>query len=251
MGRNQVRSGLVPKTIPLAVGLLIVTLTLQIMSLRNYPERLAVASEVIGDDATRITGELTGPATVAQGFRATAPNLTRVDLLLSNYTRPNRSPLWLKIRDAESDQLLRISVAPSRSVGDNQNHSFLFQPIANSAGRRLIMELSSPEAEPGHSVTAWVDDSNPYLHGRAYINDVPKRSFDLVLTLRYRANVHSALDELVNRTSQYKPWFFKTSALRMLSIIAFVVTLLAVGAVTRSVLRYEHAAAPTRSNDAS
>jgi hypothetical protein len=231
-----VRRVLLATMVPLALGLAIVGLARMILGLRDYRGSLAVVSEVIGVNATSLTGELSVTTTLVQGIRATTDNLASVDLFLSNYTRPNRSPLWLRIRDTESGELLRVSVAPPRSIADNRYHAFAFAPISDSAGRRLMIELSSPEAEPGSSVTAWIDDRDPYPRGRAHVEGVPKRTLDLVSRLRYQADTHGILDELVNRVSQYKPLFFKGLRLKALAILALAISLVAVAAVAGSIL---------------
>ena len=59
---------------------------------------------------------------------------------------------------------------------------------------------------------------------------------DLAFRVGYHNEVTSVLDELINRMSQYKPWFLKGVPLATLGLFSLGLTLLAVGSFASSLL---------------
>jgi hypothetical protein len=223
----------------LALGLGVLVPSISILNGQKYRERLPVIFEPLAKVAVRPTGEITGSMSFSQTFRATRANLAEIEVFLSNYGQPNQAPLLLSVTDLTSGNLRRSSVASPRTVADNRYHSFPFAAIPNSEGRTYVVTLTSPQAEPGHAVTAWLNEEDPYTRGLAHLNGTPDQRFDLVLTLEYHSQIEGVLNELVNRTSQYKPRFFKGARLIVLAFLALIIVLLAANAVTMSIFTLE------------
>jgi hypothetical protein len=223
----------------LALGLGVVALSISIVTSARYRERLSAIFEPLADEAIRPTGEITGSIVFAQTFRATRSDLAEIEVFLSNYGQPNQTPLVLRLTDVSSGDLQRLSMAPPGTVANDQYHSFRFAPIPNSEGRTFVVTLTAPEAQPGHAVTAWMGEDDPYPQGIAYLNGVPQARSDIVAKLEYHSPIKGVLDELVNRTSQYKPRFFKGVNLMVLALLALVVMLVAGVAVATSLLKLE------------
>jgi hypothetical protein len=68
-----------------------------------------------------------------------------------------------------------------------------------------------------------------YSEGEAFLNgaELPRR--DLVFRVGYRDEVSSVMRGLVDRLSQYKPWFFKGGFLAAAGLASLSLTMLAVG----------------------
>lgn len=216
----------------------VLALSLARVSSRDYFEQLSIVwDEQVTQETTIPTGEIVGSKSVGQIFRATQQNLGQIDVLLSNYRRPNESPIVLSVRPVGSEEVLRLSVAPPGSVGDNLYHSFSFAPIRNSADRTFEILLTSPRAKPGRSVTGWLSDQDRYHPGWALVDGNPQYRHDLAVRVGYRAEIEGVVDELVNRVSQYKARFLKGFALVVIFVLAVIMALATLYVVAFSTLK--------------
>lgn len=224
---------LLPTIVALAIGLEVIALSVGILSRSEYRE-ISFVSQPLALRPSAPTGEITDASRIVQTFRAKRANLAEVSLFLSNYRQPNQSALVLTVSHARTDKVLRVSTAPPGAVADNRYYRFAFPAIPNSKDRSFVVTLRSPDAKPGHAVTAWLSDEDPYPQGTAIVNGTRRPRQDLVLALSYR--IGGAIVELVNRASQYKPGFFKGGNLKVLAILALLITVFAAFVVASSVL---------------
>jgi hypothetical protein len=225
-------------TVTLTIGAIVLGLGVGSLERPSYRRQLSIVwDQPVAQDAESLTGEILGSKSIGQTFRATQQNMGRIDVFLSNFRRPNESPVLLSLGLAGSEEALRLSVAPPRSVGDNRYHSFSFAPIRNSTDRIFDVLVSSPRAELGRSVTGWLSDEDEYPSGWASIDSQPQYQHDLVMRVGYRTRIEGVVDELVHRGSQYKPGYLKGSTLRVIFVGALVVTLTALYGLAMSILR--------------
>jgi hypothetical protein len=69
-------------------------------------------------------------------------------------------------------------------------YALQFPPLPDTANRQLYFELSAPSGQPGNSVTAYWQRSEPYAEGTAYWAGTPVAA-DLVFVLRFRCQAGS------------------------------------------------------------
>ncbi|HZA27593.1 MAG TPA: hypothetical protein VE915_08140 [Actinomycetota bacterium] len=221
----------------LTVGAAVLGFSVGSVGRPSYRRQLSIVwDQPVAHDRDSLTGEIAGSKSFGQTFRATQRNMGRIDVFLSNFRMPNASPVLLNVREIGSEEVLRRSVAPSGSVDDNRYHPFSFRPIRDSANRNFEVVVSSPRAEQGHTVTGWLSDRDQYSAGWASINNEPDYQRDLVMRVGYRTRIEGVIDELVHRGSQYKPGYLKGATLRVIVILAFIVTLTTLYGVAISAL---------------
>jgi len=131
-----------------------------------------------------VVGEIVAGTVYGQTFVASRDRLAQVALRLATFARANHGTITVRLRDRAAGDLMverRIDVS---EIADNAWHTFRFPPIASSAGRRFVIELSSPDAGPGNAVTVWYAPFDAYPDGTRLVDghEVPG---DLTLRLFY------------------------------------------------------------------
>ena len=205
---------------------------------RDSLSRTAVKSDMatdvrtVNDRADTSIGEIVVGVSVSQSFEATEPNLARIEVLLATYQRSNTAPLLLSLREYPSNGALplrTVEVEPD-TIRDNSYHAFRFAPIADSSGKAYLLTLESPGAESGNAFTALIGNCDCYPDGALFLQGEQQPQLDLAFQTGYQnRQVPSVAGELVDRMSQYKPWFFKGAALPVFGLLALSLILLTVG----------------------
>lgn len=187
---------------------------------------------------TTAAPEIVPGASVGQTLRATEPNLSRIEVRLGTYERRNTAPLLLSIQEYPSTSPpLRTIEAQPETILNNLYHVFAFPPIADSSGKMFLLTLESPQGTPGNAFTAWVGECDCYPEGTLFLQGERQPQLDLTFRVGYENPPKAGvLRELVNRMSQYKPWFFKGAALSALGLLSLAFIILAVGSFTSSLL---------------
>lgn len=230
----------------IATSLVLIALAYGIVALVedviSQPHVRAEISTITRSTSTRadvVVGPITADTQVGQTFRATEPNLSEVAIMLATYGRKNHVPLVFSLwQDPPGKTPLRTVVAQPESVADNAYHAFQFPPIVDSAGEAFLLTLQSPQGTPDDAFTAWMGNCDCYPEGEAILNGAELHQRDLALRVGYHEEVTSVLRGLVNRLSQYKPWFFKGGFLAFIGLASLSLTLLAVGSFTSSLLNH-------------
>ncbi len=219
------------------VAVALITLVDDVLSQPEVKAEISMITRSLNDQANIPAGEITAGTRVGQTFRATEPNLDRVVILLATYERTNTVLLLFSLYENPSVEApLRTVVAEPDTISNNEYYTFKFPPIPDSAGKTFLLSLESPEGAPGDAFTAWLGECDCYPGGTALLNGEEQPERDLAFRVRYNNEVTSVLDELINRMSQYKPWFFKGMSLATLGLLSLGVTLLAVGSFASSLI---------------
>ena len=82
------------------------------------------------------------------------PNLSRIDVMTTTFGGPSPAPLEMRLLDDDGSVLRRVDLDPS-NVADNGWSPFTFEPVTDSAGRRLRVELHQSGAPAGQGIGAW------------------------------------------------------------------------------------------------
>jgi len=92
---------------------------------------------------------------VTQKFRAYAPNLCGVDLLIGTFGRTNTCEVVVQLDDGGTARMSALRLK------DCEFQAFEFAPIASSAGREFTFTVESPDAVPSDAVTLfrYVEDN--------------------------------------------------------------------------------------------
>lgn len=191
----------------------------------------------VSGQADTSLGEIVAGVSVSQTFQATEPNLARIEVLLSTYGRQNTMPLLLSLREypsVDAPPLRRVEARPD-TIRDNSYHAFEFAPIPDSSGRAFLLTLESPGAVTGDAFTALIGQCDCYPEGALILQGESQRQLDLAFRLGYKnRQLTSVSGELLDRMSQYKPWFFKGVALPAFGLVWLTLVLLTVGSFSSS-----------------
>ena len=200
---------------------------------------IATDVRTVSSQADTSLGEIVAGVSVSQTFQATEPNMARIEVLLSTYQRQNTTPLLLSLREhppADAPLLRRVEARPD-TIRDNSYHAFEFAPIPDSSGRTFLLTLEAPGALTGNAFTALIGQCDCYSEGDLILQGETQSQLDLAFRLGYKnRRVSSVSGELLDRMSQYKPWFFKGAALSALGLLSLAFIVLAVGSFTSSLL---------------
>ncbi len=172
-------------------------------------------------------GELLQSAAVGQTFVAEYAGLSRIEVMLATYARPNTGPLTFHLRsspDAEED--LTTLAFDAAGVVDNRCYVFEFPPIRNSAGRSYYFCLEAPQAAPGNAITVWGNTEDVYPDGEAILQGVAGNGVrDLTFRLGYNPPLWQRVSILTQRLTANKPSVWGDVRLYALLAAAYVVLL--------------------------
>ena len=180
-------------------GLLIAVALTAGVAVISWPQ-LAVARQVSHNVPA---GELVAGRSFGQTFHAAFSGLYRVDVLLATYARQNHGPVLFHLSEGSGGSDLVAIEVEAAQVRDNAFHRFVFEPIADSAGREFFFHFEAPGAAPGNAITIWQADFDAYPSGRAYVDGYPADG-DLAFVTYYRPHpteVRCALGEQVRARS--------------------------------------------------
>jgi hypothetical protein len=126
-------------------------------------------------------GAINASATLGQTLVANRNGINRVDVVLSTENRVDQGNLKFSIMEvpwSQSREVTRpVAGLPIGKIGDfrpgtimQRWYSFSFEPIPDSAGKRLYFSLESKELPQSSSVNLLMYFYNEYPFGEAYIN---------------------------------------------------------------------------------
>ncbi len=131
---------------------------------------VAVAQRV----ADRRLPELEQGRTIAQSFVCPSSNMSRIDVKMSNFGRVSSCHVLFSVREAEGSQ---EEIATYRLFAPHIiDEAWTFIPVppqVESAGRRYVLTLESPDGVPGQGVTAMASDETVYKEGQLSIDGEP------------------------------------------------------------------------------
>lgn len=221
---------IIASLVVILLGLAVVALVDDVLSDPEVSVKIARVTRSANDQANVPVGAITADVRVSQTFHATEADLSEVAIMLATYGRRNHVSLVFSLwSDPPGGEPIRtITVSPDM-IADNAYQFFQFAPVPDSAGKNFILTLESPSATPENSFTAWLGECDCYPEGRVYLNgdELPER--DLAFRLGYHEDVKSVLHEVMNRLSQYKPWFFKGGFLVGFGLVSLSLTSFMVG----------------------
>jgi hypothetical protein len=166
-------------------------------------------------------GELVAGHRFGQTFRAPFSALYRVDVVLATYARQNHGRVLFHLAtDIEGPDLATVEIEAAE-VRDNASHRFVFEPIADSAGRGFYFYLEAPEAAPGNAITVWETDFDSYPGGQAYVDDQPTEG-DLRFTAYYRSGPDEVWRALSERIRTWHPFLWQVRWLVIGVAVAWV-----------------------------
>lgn len=177
---------------------------------------------------TRQTGnnvpasELVAGRRLGQTFRAPFSGLYRVDVLLATYARRNEHSVLFHLSDGPGKPHLVTIEVEAAQIRDNTFHRFVFEPIADSAGREFYFLFEAPQAEPGNAITVWQTDFDSYPHGRAYVDDSPTEG-DLAFVAYYRSSPAETWAALSERVRTWHPLLWRARWFVLGTAVAWVV----------------------------
>ncbi len=154
---------------------------------------------------------------VGQSFVPRRDNLDRISLVLATEQSDNVSGITLSVRDGGPDGgVLRtvgelISKLPEgnpyeyRPGGlDERWHPFYFEPIPQSAGRKLFFSVEGPTLLPENKTKVLMMFYNGYQEGNAYVNGEAMNAH-VVFRTHSRAQVKDYLNVLAENMTLKKP----------------------------------------------
>ncbi len=135
-----------------------------------HPSVVALAQRV----AERRLPELERGRTIAQSFVCPSDNMSRIDVKMSNFGRVNSCHVQFRLCREDGSQK---EIAAYRLLGLHvMDEAWTFVPVpvqAESAGRRYVLTLESPDGVPGEAVTAMASNQTAYEEGQLFIDGEP------------------------------------------------------------------------------
>lgn len=159
--------------------------------------------------ATGLWDELTGGTSFGQTFISVSNNLYRIDLSTATYARVNTASVIFSLKYNPQDPTTILSFELLGSEIQNERPtSFIFPPIADSAGKSYYFSIESPEATHGNAITVYANEQDQYSDGSAYRNN-QVASGDLVFTAYSRENFTftGVFSNILSRARQDMPFF--------------------------------------------
>jgi glycosyltransferase involved in cell wall biosynthesis len=99
-----------------------------------------------------------------QPFRAQAPGLSGIDVLLGTYGRLNSCNVVLHLLDGRDEVIERAVVAVNAlTLQDGAFYRFEFPPLADSGDREFTFWLESPDAVLGDCITVFTEIDTPNI----------------------------------------------------------------------------------------
>ncbi len=109
--------------------------------------------------------ELTDGGRVEQTFRCERDALTRLDLKFETHDRMNDRHVDIVLRDEDSGATVAEGAYFQAHIVAQQWMPFIFAPIADSAGRRYRLSITSPDGRPGVTVSPVLSDDGAVAGG--------------------------------------------------------------------------------------
>ncbi len=162
-------------------------------------------------------GELVSGREFGQTFRSPFSGLYRIDVLLATYARANHGPLRFRLYDGVGGACLVTLEVDAAQIADNAFHPFVFDPIADSAGREFFFAFEAPDATSGNAVTVWATEDDAYPDGQAYAGRRPLAG-DMAFVAYHRPGLE-ALGSLLEQVRLFNPalwrarWFVAAAAM--------------------------------------
>ena len=131
------------------------------------PSAVAISQRL----SDRTLPELERGHTIEQSFVCPSDGLSRIDVRLSNLGRANFSHVLFRLRDADADG---CEVAAYRLFAPHiVDGAWAFVPVPpqpNSAGRRYVLSIESPDATAGQAIAPLASDATAYHEGQLSID---------------------------------------------------------------------------------
>ena len=178
-------------------------------------------------------GELVATARACQTFRAAYDGLARIDVRLDDLGGDASGPFTFALRAAPDGPDLVTLTHDGADVDSNAYHTFFFDPLPDSAGRRYAFCLTAPQADLDRAITAIGTLDDVYPEGEAVLRDMWGQAAgvqDLDFHLGYRLSPWRTLALLVQRLAGNKPylcgvpWFYAALAAAYLALLYVLFT---------------------------
>ncbi|MDH5200970.1 MAG: class I SAM-dependent methyltransferase [Candidatus Bathyarchaeota archaeon] len=135
-----------------------------------HPSAVALAQRV----ADRRLPELERRRTIAQSLVCPVNNMSRIDVKMSNFQRVNPCHVQFGLcQEGEPQQEIAAYRLSALHVMDEAWTSIPVPVQAESAGRRYLLTLESPDGVPGQAVTAMASNRTAYEEGQLSIDGEP------------------------------------------------------------------------------
>lgn len=111
-----------------------------------------------GVTATDTVGELVSGTTVTQSFVMQSDILERVSILAANYDAPKQGIVKVRLLLDDGSCLYEADLDASTIV-NNDMWTVFDGKLYGLQGKRIVIELSAPHAEPGEAITFWTGNT--------------------------------------------------------------------------------------------
>lgn len=180
----------------------LVALSLGLIGAANIP--LALRETVLY--RTEPIGEIRGPQTVGQTFKAPYNGLYRIEISLADYGRRNTGQVVFRLRPARELPLVLVEKTfAAEEIRGDVMYAITFAPLSDSADRIYYFELESPEAVSGNAITAYLRPHDPYAEGSAFWRGEAQPG-DLVFAAYFQPTAWERVLALFTQIAAHKPW---------------------------------------------
>ncbi len=155
---------------------------------------------------TEPIGEIRGPQTVGQSFKALYNGLSRIEVSLADYGRRNTGRIVFRLKPArELPTVLVEKTFAAEEIRGDVMYAVTFSALPDSAGRIYYFELEAPDAVSGNAITAYLRPHDPYVEGSAFWRGQPQPG-DLVFAAHFQPTAWDRIQALFAQIGADKPW---------------------------------------------
>ncbi|MFH1824898.1 MAG: hypothetical protein ABH873_06695 [Candidatus Firestonebacteria bacterium] len=137
-----------------------------------------------------------------------------LDVLLSNFKGKNKIPVLFSLYNYKENKLLYKEIFYDLTTKRFKSKSFYFRPIADSKNKIYCYEISFFKSNAFDNMKLLIGDTVD-VNNKLYINDNLLKKKSMVFST-YTSSELIGFNTLLDRLSQYKPWFFKKKYLYIL-----------------------------------
>lgn len=212
-----------PKNIlTLFVVVFFVVIVFRLINVWSFPD---TSWEIGKDDDLKLKPH----QSIIQLFTPTKDNLSRIEILFpkSDSIKPG-GKMVLEINETDCETTIRKSSVRFKTLTSDKTYHFIFEKIPDSKDRAYCLKLSFiPRKESSKSARVFLIE-HPTEKEMAVMSQSTGKiypNFSLSMRPSYQKNNwEENIQTLVQRISQYKPWFLKGAYLFTIAVLSLILS---------------------------
>ena len=164
---------------------------------------------------------------ITETFHIERDGLSQIQILFSNSRLGGGGALRLDILDASCTNILRSSTLHLVTLGSDNTVNFRFPRFPDSSGQWYCLNLTFQSTNKSGTALVFVSDAiGKTASSHLFIAAEEQPGKSLALRPAYQnASLTGDLQQLIERLSQYKPWFLKGLFVALIALLSILLTI--------------------------